>query len=141
MSVPRAERRDVIVSTYILYHNKSLTNTIIRARISRIGATGVCPGTQYCSRVEDFELGCKQVTSGNRYTNANTTTNIHKDTGIWLAGDAVLMNQNTFHRGWKHDMQNGPDRGMKLATLFDLFRFDLTFTIISFLTMLYFCIF
>jgi len=82
----------------------------------KMGATGVCPGTQYCSRVEDFELGCKQVTSGNKFTNANTTTNINMDTGIWLAGDAVLMNQNTFHRGWKHDMQNGPDRALIVLT-------------------------
>ena len=76
------------------------------------GATGVCPGTQYCTSVEDYEFGCKQVTSGNRFPESQNVTIKHTNPGLWMAGDAVLMNQNTFHRGWKHDMQKGPDRGM-----------------------------
>lgn len=82
-------------------------------RTCNTGATGVCPGTQYCTNVEDFEFGCKQVTSGNEFPeHQDRTNNKYRKSGSWMAGDAVLMNQNTFHRGWKHDMQNGPDRGM-----------------------------
>ena len=82
------------------------------------GATGVCPGTQYCTNVEDFEFGCKQVTSGNIFPKSQDGANKYTKSGSWMTGDAVLMNQNTFHRGWKHDMQNGPDRGMTSVNLF-----------------------
>lgn len=71
----------------------------------------MCPGTQYCTDVEDNEFGCKQITSGNLFPDSQNKTNEHTNSGVWMAGDAVLMNQNTHHRGWKHNMQNGPDRG------------------------------
>lgn len=74
----------------------------------RMGATGVCPGTQYCGTVdpEELDLGCHQVSSG------------VDDRGhpVWWTGDAVLMNQNTWHRGWAHTLQNGEDRAMVVIT-------------------------
>jgi len=82
----------------------------------KMGATGVCPGTQYCTTVEDNEFGCKQVTSGNLFPESQNETMKHTNPGVWMAGDAVLMNQNTFHRGWKHNMQNGPDRAIMVLT-------------------------
>eukprot|EP00535_Pseudo-nitzschia_heimii_P004648 CAMPEP_0197179122 /NCGR_PEP_ID=MMETSP1423-20130617/4174_1 /TAXON_ID=476441 /ORGANISM="Pseudo-nitzschia heimii, Strain UNC1101" /LENGTH=415 /DNA_ID=CAMNT_0042628987 /DNA_START=354 /DNA_END=1598 /DNA_ORIENTATION=- len=83
---------------------------------SKMGATGVCPGTQYCTSVEDYEFGCKQVTSGNSNVDSNNGTDVISKFGVWKAGDAVLMNQNTFHRGWKHEMQKGPDRAIAVLT-------------------------
>lgn len=79
----------------------------------------MCPGTQYCTNVEDHEFGCKQVTSGDLFSESHDKTFENTKSEYWRAGDAVLMNQNTFHRGWKHDMKNGPDRGMYTKNLID----------------------
>ena len=79
--------------------------------ICNTGSTGVCPGTQYCNAVTEHELGCDQVRSGNIFAHSQNKTKNSVEEGSWLAGDAVLMNQNTVHRGWKHNMHNGPDRG------------------------------
>ncbi|KAL3907355.1 MAG: hypothetical protein SGILL_008910, partial [Bacillariaceae sp.] len=63
----------------------------------RMGATGICPGTHYCASVDDdaYDNGCLQVRTG---TDSNGRD-------VWLAGDAVLMNQNTWHRGWAHTLR------------------------------------
>lgn len=71
----------------------------------------MCPGTQYCTNVEGYEFGCKQITSGNSFQQLHNESKLSLKPGTWMSGDAVLMNQNTFHRGWKHNMKNGPDRG------------------------------
>lgn len=73
---------------------------------AKMGSTGVCPGSQYCTTVEDTDIGCGQVVSGSDSTG----------TPVWLAGDAVLMNQNTWHRGWEHTLRNGPDRAIIVIT-------------------------
>lgn len=75
----------------------------------KMGATGVCPGSQYCTTMEPGSRGldhCGQVVSG-QDANGNPA---------WLAGDAVLMNQNTWHRGWEHTLRGGPHRAMIVIT-------------------------
>mmetsp|Transcript_19282 Transcript_19282/g.22279 ORF Transcript_19282/g.22279 Transcript_19282/m.22279 type:complete len:861 (+) Transcript_19282:169-2751(+) len=79
-----------------------------------MGSSGVCPGTQYCTRMEDFEFGCKQIVSGKRDDNKL----------LWLAGDAVLMNQNTYHRGWKHTDKKRGDRAIIVITFTSRPRFS-----------------
>eukprot|EP00934_Nitzschia_sp_Nitz4_P000321 Nitzschia sp. Nitz4//scaffold233_size31335//15774//18317//NITZ4_007951-RA/size31335-processed-gene-0.3-mRNA-1//1//CDS//3329543379//321//frame0 len=72
-----------------------------------MGATGICPGTHYCGSVDkNAYYKCGQVTSGHT----------EDGTSMWMAGDAVLMNQNTLHRGSKHTLRGGPDRGMIVIT-------------------------
>ncbi|KAG7342808.1 phytanoyl-CoA dioxygenase family protein [Nitzschia inconspicua] len=73
-----------------------------------MGSTGVCPGTHYCTGVDEVALdqGCHQVTTG---VDSNGMP-------VWWAGDAVLMNQNTWHRGWAHTLRNGDDRAMIVLT-------------------------
>ena len=79
-----------------------------------MGQTGICPGTHYCTSVQDFEIGCKQIVSGKRRDNNQM---------LWLAGDAVLMNQNTFHRGTKHTDKKGGDRVIIVITFTSRPRF------------------
>ena len=79
-----------------------------------MGQTGICPGTHYCTSVQDFEVGCKQIVSGKRGDNNQM---------LWLAGDAVLMNQNTFHRGTKHTDKKGGDRVIIVITFTSRPRF------------------
>lgn len=64
--------------------------------------------------MEDFEFGCKQIVSGKRDDNKM----------LWLAGDAVLMNQNTYHRGWKHTDKKRGDRAIIVITFTSRPRFS-----------------
>jgi hypothetical protein len=80
-----------------------------------MGQTGICPGTHYCTSVEDFEIGCRQIFSWKRGDNNQM---------LWLAGDAVLMNQNIFHRGWKHSDKKGGDRVIIVITFTSRPRFS-----------------
>jgi hypothetical protein len=74
----------------------------------RMGATGICPGTQYCSSLNDnvFHRRCHQVMSGRDIDGRP----------VWWTGDAVLMNQNTWHCGEAHTLREGDDRAMVVIT-------------------------
>ena len=73
-----------------------------------MGSTGVCPGSHYCSSmVGGTSQACGQVFSG---------FDPNDGTPIWFAGDAVLMNQNTFHRGWEYSQRRGPHRAIIVLT-------------------------
>lgn len=71
---------------------------------SRMGATGVCPGTHYCSQGDFAEL-CEK--HGFQLVNEH---------GYWGIGDALLMNQNSFHRGAAHTDPDALDRIMFILT-------------------------
>jgi hypothetical protein len=71
-----------------------------------MGSTGVCPGSQYCTTIKNTDFSCGQVFSGVD----------SKGTPIWFAGDAILMNQNTWHRGWTYTPPKGPDRAIIVLT-------------------------
>jgi hypothetical protein len=74
----------------------------------RMGATGICPGTQYCSSLDDkvFHQGCHQVITGRDIDGRP----------VWGTGDAVLMNQNTWHCGGAHSLRDGDDRAIVVIT-------------------------
>lgn len=64
---------------------------------AEMGATDVCPGTYMCSNSDAAET-CEKVgfqVSGD---------------GEWKKGDAIFMNQQSFHRGAAHNDPNGPHR-------------------------------
>jgi hypothetical protein len=65
-----------------------------------MGATGACPGTHFCSEGDFTDLCTKH---GFQLANEN---------GHWGIGDALLMNQNSYHRGAAHIDPNGLDRVM-----------------------------
>jgi Phytanoyl-CoA dioxygenase (PhyH) len=66
-----------------------------------MGATETCPGSHYCSKGE-IEAFCER--EGFHAVNSST--------GYWRAGDALLMNMNSYHRGTAHTDPNAPDRVM-----------------------------
>jgi hypothetical protein len=57
-----------------------------------MGATSVCPGTHFCSNLDDGKLY-------NEICEQSSFSIGDPDTGIWSAGTAVLMNPNAIHRG------------------------------------------
>lgn len=64
-----------------------------------MGATDLCPGTHYCANWIDAQ--CEQRKIG--------LHEIHED-DVWRAGDAVLLNQQVWHRGTQHSDPNSGDR-------------------------------
>ena len=97
--------------------------------LADMGATGLCPGSHYCSKLEDDLVhlrpeqgGCGQVYSGYWSSRDNNTSNgsNHYDgehhQPVWMTGDAVLMNQNTYHRGWKHSNPKNKHRAILVIT-------------------------
>lgn len=68
-----------------------------------MGATDICPGTHMCSNEDGGKL-CGE--HGFRVT---------KDRE-WKAGNAILMNQQSFHRGPAHVDPNGPHRVLFIVT-------------------------
>ena len=70
-----------------------------------MGATGACPGSQYCSS-DDCDVLLEQV--GFPLVDPNV--------GHWPAGDALLMTQSAFHRGAAHTDPDGPDRVLFILT-------------------------
>jgi hypothetical protein len=64
-----------------------------------MGATDLCPGTHYCANWIDAQ--CEQRKIG-----------LHeiREEGVWRAGDAVLFNQQVWHRGTEHTDPNSQDR-------------------------------
>lgn len=67
------------------------------------GATHVCPGSHYCGDDDGFirTEGFPMVPS----------------TGYWAVGDALLMNQNAYHRGSGHTDPHAPDRVLLTITM------------------------
>ncbi|GAX24307.1 hypothetical protein FisN_4Lh421 [Fistulifera solaris] len=69
-----------------------------------MGATGVCPGTHYCS--DGFlDKFCEK--EGFQLVN---------EEGYWATGDALLMNMNSYHRGSAHTDPDALDRVMLILT-------------------------
>jgi ectoine hydroxylase-related dioxygenase (phytanoyl-CoA dioxygenase family) len=69
-----------------------------------MGATGVCPGTHYCS---DGLLDKFCEKEGFQLVN---------EEGYWATGDALLMNMNSYHRGSAHTDPDALDRVMLILT-------------------------
>ena len=69
-----------------------------------MGATDACPGTHYCS-APGVENVCEQY-----------GFQMVGDDGYWHAGDALLMNMNSYHRGKAHTDPYGQDRVMLILT-------------------------
>ena len=69
-----------------------------------MGATSACPGTHYCSAGP-----IDQMCSSHGFQMVG-------DEGVWQAGDAMLMNMNSLHRGAAHQDPNGEDRVMFVLT-------------------------
>jgi ectoine hydroxylase-related dioxygenase (phytanoyl-CoA dioxygenase family) len=69
-----------------------------------MGATACCPGTHMCvgGNMEEY---CEE--SGFQVLNED---------GYWRAGDALLMNMNTVHRGAGHTLLGAEDRVMLILT-------------------------
>ncbi|CAJ1923193.1 unnamed protein product [Cylindrotheca closterium] len=64
-----------------------------------MGATDLCPGTHYCAdwidaQCEENKIGLHEI----------------RDGGIWKAGDAVLLNQQVWHRGTEHTDPDAQER-------------------------------
>jgi hypothetical protein len=72
---------------------------------AEMGATGVCPGTYMCGN-EDATDTCEE--HGFQVSGKNN---------IWKTGDAILMNQQNFHRGAAHVDPNAPHRVVFIITL------------------------
>ena len=67
--------------------------------------TNCSPGTHKCS-TGDIEQFCEK--EGFQAVDSRT--------GYWKAGDALLMNMNSYHRGTAHTDPNAPDRVMLILT-------------------------
>jgi len=73
-----------------------------------MGATWICPGTQFCDKInKNVKNKCKPITSD---------YNHHQNTRFMRAGNAVIMNQNTFHRGGQYTLRDGPHRSIIVMT-------------------------
>jgi len=80
-----------------------------------MGSTGICPGSQFCTEIDGWmEDRCMQVASGLEAVGSSANNN--RTRHVWRAGDAVLMNQNTFHRGAAHTDRNGGERAIIVIT-------------------------
>ena len=66
---------------------------------SEMGATEICPGTHYCANWLDVMC----ASNGIQLNNASPEK-------IWHAGDAALINQQVWHRGYKHSDPNSLER-------------------------------
>ena len=66
---------------------------------SDMGATELCPGTHYCANW----LNVMCANNGIQLNNASPDK-------IWHAGDAALINQQVWHRGYKHSDPNSLER-------------------------------
>ena len=102
---------DIIPHTSALQYGRSfdpLWSLFVQLQntTARMGATGICPGLHYCSR---GDTGSVCETHG--YPMVDPAT------GYWNAGDALLMNMNSFHRGSAHQDPDGLDRVMLILTL------------------------
>ena len=69
-----------------------------------MGATDICPGTHMCSTY-DADHTC-----------ANHTFQVSGVNNLWVTGDGLLMNQQSFHRGKAHVDPTAPDRVVFIIT-------------------------
>lgn len=107
---------------------------------SRMGATTVCPGTHWCAN-EDMEEFClpneyeyQEDTSDSAFAdyNANEAFDVSsngitsKQGGVLKQGDAMMFNQNAFHRGPQNDDPNFKDtnRAMFIVTFVNPRNFE-----------------
>lgn len=90
---------------------------------SDMGATLICPGSQYCTMDDAKELchkyGYPAVTATKDHNDNTTTTTASSSSSssYWKAGDAILMNMHSFHRGGAHTNPQALDRVMLILTL------------------------
>ncbi len=68
---------------------------------SEMGATDVCPGTFMCGEEADMCEGHSFQVSGKNG---------------WKSGDAIFMNQQSYHRGPAHKDPHGPERSLFIIT-------------------------
>ena len=68
-----------------------------------MGATDLCPGTHMCGSANS-----DSVCAGHSFQASGGT--------VWKGGDALFMNQQTFHRGAAHTDPNGPHRVLFIVT-------------------------
>jgi hypothetical protein len=77
-----------------------------------MGPTDLCPGTHYCSDenmhlvCEKYKIGLHQLKPPNRTSNNDK----EEEEEVFRAGDAVLVNQQTWHRGSAHRDYEAPER-------------------------------
>mmetsp|Transcript_7998 Transcript_7998/g.9214 ORF Transcript_7998/g.9214 Transcript_7998/m.9214 type:complete len:972 (+) Transcript_7998:57-2972(+) len=71
---------------------------------SEMGATEVCPGTYMCGN-EDASDTCE-----------NFGFQVSGKNNLWKTGDAILMNQQSFHRGAAHVDPHAPNRVVFIIT-------------------------
>lgn len=101
-----------------------------------MGPTDLCPGTHYCADdelhalCEEYKIGLHQIRPDNEEESKQsdfvapnddgTYENFEEDevyqevdeneNGVWRQGDAVLLNQQVWHRGATHAGRDSPDR-------------------------------
>lgn len=78
---------------------------VLQNTTMEMGATGACPGTHYCS-----DSGVEEL------CNKEGFQLVDPKEGCWVAGDALLMNMNSYHRGSAHTDPDGEDRVMLILT-------------------------
>ena len=67
----------------------------------KMGATTICPGTHWCAN-EDLEDVCLSINPQNNMPysfEASSNGQTGKDVGLLYQGDAMMFNQNVWHRG------------------------------------------
>jgi len=81
---------------------------------TKMGATGLCPGTHYCSNwMGDV---CDTKKTGFPLSEAS-------DDGVWKAGDGALLNQQVWHRGTEYTARKAPHRAMFIVSFIGRPRF------------------
>lgn len=108
-AVPQRWHEDVIPTASALQYGRSFgpSYTIFIAlqnTTKHMGATSVCPGTFMCP-FGDMDKFCEEL--GFQLVDSD---------GHWRAGDALLMNMNSQHRGAGHTDPDGQDRVLFILT-------------------------
>ena len=86
-------------------HSYSLFITL-QDTSSEMGATELCPGTQFCAD-EDLIALCDRY--GMQISEAS-------EDELWHAGDGALLSQQVWHRGHAHTDENAPERIVFIVT-------------------------
>ena len=77
----------------------------------KMGATTICPGTHWCAN-EDLEDVCLSLNPQNNMPysfEASSNGQTGKDVGMLHQGDAMMFNQNVWHRGPQNDDPDYPN--------------------------------
>lgn len=101
---------DVVARASVLKYGRSFGPSYsvfiqLQNTTKAMGATAICPGLHKCPDGDRFVF-CEE--EGFQAVNS--------ETGYWKAGDALLMNMNSFHRGAAHTDPNALDRVMFILT-------------------------